>query len=358
MGSEDKESLIDGLITSNRVEDQDKTIEEKATVHENSDEMKKLINEEVYSLIDEDDLTNPEADKDESEKSVEVRGPMNRYFTDESNVKCHHCYKRGHQKQFCPLNTMVCNYCLGPHERKNCANELFCYNCGGKDHMRSECKVRDRDKCFRCNKAFHTEKDCYFIVMMGNVVDNYHITNANCLLCGSSGHPNCSMRKKRDLYIRNDNIYGSDFRSRMYQVPVYDHQKSKSSDNSLKNLETAVLRKRSEKSEHSYSNNKHERQNSYPKRDGSNHDWNNQKHRPYSEKNRDSGYKPKQGFGDLYDRGQGNFEGRNNRNQIDMTNESSRSMSGKNSTHRYNGNNNNNNQNNRRDHDRRWVDRR
>lgn len=352
---EDKPTIAEEMDTGDRVTEENKPMEIEISVEENSSELQKLINQEAYSLIDEDDLTNPDED-DKSEVDEPTPGLLNRYFSDESNIKCHGCYRRGHSKQYCPLNTLACNYCLGPHERKNCANDLFCYNCGGKDHVRSECKVRDKDKCFRCNKAYHMEKDCYYIVMTGDVVDYYHINNVICLVCGKKGHPNCSVRNNRELYIKSDNLYGSQFRARMYQQrPLSYYSQSKSQDNSLKSFDAEFKKRRPDKSEphHSHSKANNKVSNNSRDRVGSGHDDN--RRDKVINNSRDFGRKRESNYGDSYERGYGNS---NQRNRIDMTLESSRSKSGKADGSRYKNGDSQGNRRGRNEHDRRWVDRR
>ena len=176
--------------------------------------------EEEYSLIDEDDLANPERDIDEPSEDENI-GLLDRYFTNEENAKCYNCYKRGHSKQHCPYNLKICNYCLGNHERKNCENTLSCFNCGGTDHVRNECKVKDKDRCFRCFKAFHNQDDCFYIVMARDVVDYYFDKTVICLSCGKYGHSNCAASNYSKYYSKNDNLYGERYRSKEFSTKHY-----------------------------------------------------------------------------------------------------------------------------------------
>ena len=334
------------------------SLDEELILEENPSELQKLVNQEQYSLIDEDDLTNPE-DDETIEEEVQAPGPNHRYFADESSVKCHNCYRRGHSKQYCPFNAMVCNYCLGPHERKHCINELFCFNCGGKDHVRNECNVKDKDKCFRCNKAHHIERDCFYVVMTGRVVDSYHINNVLCLACGKKGHPNCSMKVRRDLYIKNDDLYGREFKSRLIDVHSISKrlEKQTAEGDSVRSFDSQLQKKRSRDDRKTLSNDKRNRNKGHRGKDRSKSNGNNQKHKRGREETKSNTHRREGSYNDLYGKGRGNVESRNSRGYVDMTVDSSNSKNRHNSAKHSNNGSLGRKRHNRGGNDRRWVDR-
>lgn len=128
-----------------------------------------------------------------------------------STFKCLNCYKRGHSRQYCTEKVIICNFCLGPHDRKNCSKNSVCFRCGATDHAKNDCRVSSKTNCDRCFKAFHKEENCYYVVMRPDVVDYYDTRDIYCISCDEYGHTNCLAIKSARKNTINDRLYSQDF---------------------------------------------------------------------------------------------------------------------------------------------------